>query len=79
MIQLKKGNAPACVESGAEATAISRNAGLARLSNGSSPREASGLRRVHRRIEGREGNLVFSTTSGSLDWRPISGDYFVTD
>jgi hypothetical protein len=65
------------VESGAEATAIQT---LARLSNGSSPREASGLRRVHRRFEGREGNLVFSTTSVSMDWRPfVLGDYFVTD
>ena len=40
------------VESGAEATALSRNAGPERLASVPGPREASGLRRVHRRFWG---------------------------
>jgi uncharacterized protein (DUF433 family) len=43
-------------KSGAEVTAVSRNAGLARLLIVTKAREASGLRRVYRRFQVRHGS-----------------------
>jgi hypothetical protein len=64
-------------ESGAEATALSRNAGLARPPDIPEPREASGLRRVHRRFSSSENEIspLFKVAKCGLD----SGSHPVTN